>query len=128
MRSVHIFPAYNCLQEPKFNTSNATIQKNKRGLLLAQLREDIKKGCANIEQGFWVRVPLPDVHLNHSLGPFSQGDTTESELYIKETISENRSDITDMEPSVEENSVEVIPAANHNITEAEHSSGENDNL
>ena len=33
-----------------------------------------------------------------------------------------------MEPSVEENSVEVIPAANHNITEAEHSSGENDNL
>ena len=128
MRSVHIFPAYNCFQEPKFNTSNANIQKNKRGLLLAQLREDIKKGSAKIEQGFWVRVPLPDVHLNHSLGPFSQGDITESKSCIKETIPKNRNGITDVESSVEENNTEIIRAVNHNITEAEHSSGENDNL
>ena len=128
MRSVHIFPAYNCFQEPTFNTSNASIQKNKRGLLLAQLREDIKKGSAKIEQGFWVRVPLPDVHLNHSLGPFSQGDITESELHIKETIPENRNDITDIDSSLEKNSIGLSPVVNHNITEVQHATGKNDTL
>lgn len=87
---MHRFPTYNCLSpiQPVKTTSATTyVNKCQRGIILAKLREDIVNDKVQGQQGFWVRVPLPDVHQNHSLGPF---DGTESAL-TEETILEMKS-------------------------------------
>ena len=74
IRTVHRFPTYNCMSndiQPVKTTATTTyVNKCQRGIILAQLREDIMGEKVKGEQGFWVRVPLPEVHQNHSLGPF----------------------------------------------------------
>ena len=70
---MHRFPTYNCISniEPvKTNSTTTYVNKCQRGIILAKLREDIVLEKIQGEQGFWIRVPLPEVHQNHSLGPF----------------------------------------------------------
>ena len=89
IRTVHRFPTYSCLStEPvTVRSSLATgtyVNKCQRGIILAKLREDIISEKVHGEQGFWIRVPLPEVHENHSLGPFDGGEAPLNEEMILE--------------------------------------------
>ncbi|XP_057290686.1 uncharacterized protein LOC130613345 isoform X2 [Hydractinia symbiolongicarpus] len=90
IRTVHRFPTYNCLSPIQpVKTSDTTMYVNRcqRGIILAKLREDIINEKVHGDQGFWIRVPLPEVHQNHSLGPFDGCDPPLNE----ETILEMKS-------------------------------------
>ena len=87
IRTVHRFPTYNCInniQPVKSESRTTYVNKCQRGMILAKLREDIVNEHVQGEQGFWIRVPLPEVHQNHSLGPFDGDDPPLTEDTILE--------------------------------------------
>jgi len=83
IRTVHRFTTYNCVTSI---SKDASESKSQRAIILSRLRADITNEHVVGEQGFWLRVPLPEIHCNHDLGPF---DKDGSELN-DETIMEMR--------------------------------------
>ena len=80
IRTIHTFPGYVCKNgrlpaildpsvEGKF-TGHA--DKTLRASILNKLRQDIVNGRVTGEPAFWVKIPIPEAHENHELGPFDE--------------------------------------------------------
>jgi len=94
IRTIHRFPTYDCIssiQAVKTSPTTTYVNKCQRGIILAKLREDIVNDKVHGEQGFWVRVPLPEVHQNHALGPFDGDEPplTEDTILEMKTLLHN---------------------------------------